>query len=45
LFISDVDMLPQTSCLHSNIDNITIFGEEGFKGVLFHIQVDVSDMQ
>ncbi|CAI2193796.1 4071_t:CDS:1, partial [Funneliformis geosporum] len=38
-------MLPQTLCLHSNIDNIVIFGEEGFKGVLFHVQVDVSDMQ
>ncbi|CAI2197175.1 8952_t:CDS:1, partial [Funneliformis geosporum] len=45
LFINDVDMLPQTLCLHSNIDNIIIFGEEGFKGVLFHVQVDVSDMQ
>ncbi|CAI2200900.1 4273_t:CDS:2, partial [Funneliformis geosporum] len=24
-------MLPQTLCLHSNIDDIVIFGEEGFK--------------
>ncbi|CAI2196966.1 8367_t:CDS:1, partial [Funneliformis geosporum] len=41
----DVGMLSQTLCLHSNIDDITIFGEEGFKGVLFYIQVDISDIQ
>ncbi|CAI2196196.1 4808_t:CDS:1, partial [Funneliformis geosporum] len=38
-------MLLQILCLHSNIDDITIFEEEGFKGVLFHVKVNVSDMQ